>query len=349
MPNAQQLNGNPKNLSFFKRVVAAFRIALAVSWAVVIVWMFVYGMPLSGLVGLTGIWALWPSTGPASWLRRGLVFGVAALFPLSVGLVGLPEYAATTNELHCRTLGFMGNHAPQDCDPAAVARGVRIAKANGALFSARERLGVHGFNHLLALGGLLVFLPEVAGETAAMSWVANPLPPGATLAQRRQQCLVDQGKGGFVGQPVAVESALLMRSGKVRRAIAAKLPKLGSAAGSKLDMGEIHFVHGGNDNEAYSRAFLEDSLRVALALEVGDSRIVLHRRADGDVDGVWTGTIQYPGTNIAFVFPWPTIWGWRQVRVSETVFCGMQTEGAMNPFVLTYNWTFSPSEVAADG
>ena len=330
----------------FKSIVVGFRIAIALSWVVVIAWMFVYGMPLSGLVGLTGIWALWPSAGPASWLRRGLVFGVAALLPLSVGLVGLPEYAATTNELHCRTLGFMGNRAPQDCDAAAVARGVSIAKANGPLFSARERLGVHGFNHLLALGGIAVFLPEVAGETVAMSWVANPLPSGATLAQRRQQCRVDQGNGGFVAAPVAVDSALLMRSAQVRRAIAVALPKLGSDAGSKLDMGEIHFVHGSNDNEAYGRAFLEDSLRVALALEVGDSRIVLHRRADGDVDGVWTGTIQYPGIDIAFMFPWPTIWGWRQVRVSETVFCGMQAEGAMNPFVLTYNWTFSPSDVS---
>jgi hypothetical protein len=329
----------------FKHVVMGFRIALALGWAAVVTWMFVYAMPLSGLVGLTGVWALWPSFGPPAWWRRGLVLGIAAMVPLCVGLIGFPEYAATTNELHCRTLGFMGNPAPEDCDPAAVARGVRIAKANGPLFSTRERLGVHGFNHLLAVGGLMVFLPEVAVETAAMSWVANPLPPGATLAQRRQQCRVDRGTGGFVAAPVATDSALLMRSAKVRRAIAAALPRLGSKAGSKFDMGEIHFVHGSNDNEAYGRAFLEDSLRVALALEVGDSRIVLHRRADGDVDGVWTGTIQYPDSDTAFGFPWPTVWGWRRVRVSETVFCGMQAEGAMNPFVLTYNWTFSPSDV----
>jgi hypothetical protein len=30
--------------------------------------------------------------------------------------------------------------------------------------------------------------------------------------------------------------------------------------------------------------------------------------------------------------------------VSETVFCGMHADGAMNPYRLTYTWTLAPAD-----
>jgi len=328
------------------------RIAAALGWAAFTAWLFVYDMPLSGLHALLGVWALWPSRAHAARVA-GAVRVVAAVAivgtsVVTVPLIGLPEYAATTNRLHCRTLGFMGKRASADCDPEEVARGASASRRNASLFTARERLGVHGFNHVLALGGLAVGLPEVAWETAAMSWTPDPLPADASVDVRRAQCRASYGdaasRRAALAEPVAIDSDFPMRSARVRTAVARGLVGLPERAGAQRSLGEIHFAYGGTDNVAYTQALVNDSARVALALEVGDSRLALARRADGDADVTWTGTIHYPGDDIAFVGTIPTLWGPRVLRVSETVFCGMQVDGAMNPFVLTHRWTVSEDD-----
>lgn len=320
------------------------RYPLAAAWALFTAWLFVYDMRLSATSALAGVWALWPSPAPASWRRRAGVAAIATVGVLAVPLVGLPEYAATTNTLHCRTLGFMGTRAPDDCATNDIAAGARVAREGGQLFSARERLGVHGFNHLLALGGLVVGLPEVAAETAWMSWAPNPLPGRADTASRRRQCRASHtGVSAALAEPITWEDDTPMRSERVRGALAKGIARLGDKPGATRDLGEVHFVSGADNITAYRGAFLEDSLRVALALEVGDSRLSVTRRADGGVDAEWNGTIHYPGTDIAFSATIPTLWGPRVLRVSETVFCGMQVDGAMNPYALTYRWAAAPA------
>ena len=326
------------------------RAAAALGWAAFTAWLFVYDMPLSGLHALLGVWALWPSraaSGPSA-ARVIAAVAIVGAAVVSVPVIGLPEYAATTNRLHCRTLGFTGKPASSDCDPDEVARGARAARQNAPLFTARERLGVHGFNHVLALGGLAAGLPEVAWETAAMSWTPNPLPADAPVDVRRAQCRASYGdaasRRAALGDPEVVASDFPMRSGRVRTAVARGVKRLSAREGARRAHGKIHFAGSGTDNAAYTKALVNDSARVALALEVGDSRLDLARRADGDVDVTWTGTIHYPGEDIAFAATIPTLWGPRVVRVSETVFCGMQIDGAMNPFVLTYRWNVNDDD-----
>lgn len=130
-----------------------------------------------------------------------------------------------------------------------------------------------------------------------------------------------------------------MRAKSVQEKVAAGLPNLGSAPGTILELGEVHFVHGAGNNEAYWEAYQAGEARAALALEVGDSRLALGRRDDGDVDVVWKGTISYPGSDTAFLWDIPTLWGYRNLRLSETVYCGMQVDGAMSPYGMAYRWT----------
>jgi hypothetical protein len=315
-------------------------------------------MPISGLLGLTGLWALWPAQ-KSSWPKSLLALLLLLSGLLAVPLIGLPEYADQTQRLHCRTLGFLGKspHLPpgfrkdQVCDEADIAQGWQIAEDGGPLFSTLDRLGIHGFNHMLALGGLVVGLPEVALETVWMSWSADPTGGATTLGfvERRRQCNADTGdrhNDARLGSPQIWNSDLPMRSPKVQKRIAAGLEKLGKSPGSTLDLGEIHWSTGGSDGfEGYASAFEQDSVRVALALEVPDSRLSLRRQEDGRVEASWEGTILYPGLDIAFNLGIPTFWGPKNLRVSETIFCGMQMDGAMNPYVLRYQWVLGEEEV----
>lgn len=326
-------------------LVRCARFVLAACWAVFTAWLFVYAMPLSGLCGAAGVWTLWPSSGKPSWRRRGAVAAIGAIGLVAVPIVGLPEYATATNVLHCRTLGFTAAKAPADCDTGQLAEGQRVAREGGPLLSARERLGVHGFNHLLGLGGLVVGLPEVAAETVAMSWARNPLPEGASTEMRRRQCrATHEGVTGALADPVVWENDVPMRSTRVRKAIAKGVAQLPDRPGARNELGEVHFVQGSANIEAYGGALLYDSVRVALALEVGDSRLSVARAADGRVDAEWNGIIHYPGTDIAFAVPLPTVFGMQVLRVSETIFCGMQVDGAMNPYALTYRWTLAEDD-----
>lgn len=325
-----------------RRLVASVRLGLAALALPFVGWLFLYGMVLGGLHALLGVAALLPVP-PRGWIADALRVLVLLAGVLTVPLIGLPEYAATTNALHCRTLGFTGARAPADCAPEDVAEGARVAREGGPLFSARERLGVHGFNLLLAAGALPFGLPEVAWETAAMSWTPDTLPADATTAQRRARCRSATLPEGALAAREA-DSDFPMRSASVRRSIAAALPRLGAQAGARVDAGAVHFVHASSNNEGYAAALLQDSVRVALALEVDDSRLALERRADGRIDVTWSGSLSYPGVDVAFAVPLPTLLGPRTLRVSEAVFCGMHIDGAMAPYTLDWRWTLDPDD-----
>ncbi len=314
------------------------------AWVVFVGWLFVYGMPLSGLVGVLGAWVARPG-GTWRWCWVGLVWlvGIVAL-----PVVGFGEFAATTNRLHCRTLGFTGARPSSDCDPADVARGREVAAEGGWLYSRRERLGVHGFNHLMALGGVVVGLPEVAAETVWLSWTADPFDGRAdeqSRTVRRAQCRAshDNGSGARLAPALTLPGQMPMRSSSVRKTVAAGVGRLAAGAGATRSLGAVHFIKGAH-GDPYLHPLLHDSVRVALALEVGDSRLGLTRRDDGAVEVAWQGTIHYPGIDAAFGITIPTPWGWRVLRVSEPVFCGMHIDGAMNPYPLRYRWTLTEDD-----
>lgn len=333
----------------------ALRIGACVTAAPFVAWLFVYGMPLSGLHGVAGLWAMWPSATAGSASRRAAAVAVFALALLTIPTVGLREYADTTQTLHCRALGFMGKppHLPSGwranevCDPDDLAAGARVAKDGGALYSMRERLGVHGFNHILALGGVVTGFSEVAAETVWMSWAEDPLGDAtrASTATRRLQCRGSYADGA--GAPRAAarvwESDFPMRSPAVRKLVASGVRRLPTTSGAEVQLGPVHWSTGGNDDfVGYEQALRHDSLSVALALEVGDSRLSLRRREDGRVDAAWDGTIHYPGVDVAFNAPLP--FQRRLLRVSETAFCGMQVDGAMNPYDLHITWVLDEGD-----
>ena len=312
-------------------------------WALFTAWLAVYGMWGSAVPALAAAFVSRPGS-RTSRRWRAVVWTVGCL---AIPLLGLPEYASTTCALHCRTLGFMGGKRPAVCHGDDFERGVQVAKSGGPLYSLRERLGVHGFNHLMAMGGVLAGLPEVARETVWMSWTPDPFPDGATratTAQRRRQCSSTGPKDGVpLGSTRVWWSDFPMRSGRARRGLASAMPRLSSQAGGSVSAGSLHFIGKGANNEAYLYTVLEDSVRVGLALEVSDSRLRLERTDDGDAEASWTGTIHYPGTHTAFVLPVPTLFG-PEVMVSEAVFCGMQIDGAMNPYGLNVRWALDPED-----
>jgi hypothetical protein len=313
------------------------------AWAMFTAWLTVFGMWGSAVIALVAAIVSRPGS-RSRWVWRALVWTTGIL---AVPLLGLPEYAVTTHALHCRTLGFMGGAKPQTCDGDAWHRGAEVARSGGPLYTARERLGVHGFNHLMALGGVVAGLPEVARETVWLSWTADPFPGGAaqaTTAQRRRQCASTGPKSGMsLGSTRVWWTDFPMRSSHARRALASALPRLPKHPGRSVSAGSLHFIGSGNNNEAYLTAALEDSVRVGLALEVSDSSLQLERVDNGDVEASWSGTIHYPGTHTAFVLPVPTLFG-PEVMVSEAVFCGMQVDGAMNPYPLEVRWDLDPDD-----
>lgn len=299
-------------------------------------WMLLYAMLASGLYGLLSAMAIWPQR--RLWPAVLLVL----LSPLAAGLVGLPEYAAETNALHCRALGFEGRNA-EGCDPAELAHGAE-ARDGGHVYSLRERIGLHGFNLLLATGGALAGFPDVARETAAMSWKWASIPADATTEQRLDQCRASQVEHPTLGAPMTVNSDFPMASATVRQALAAGLSRLGSKPGEDVDLGPLTLTGGGTNDEGYLRVLRQDSAAVALALEVPDGHLDLGRAEGGRLLARWRGTIHYPLGDVAFTARIPTIFGPRTLRVSEAVFCGMQADGAMTPYRLTVQWALSPDD-----
>jgi hypothetical protein len=337
-------------------VIVWVRRLLCAPWALFTAWLFVYGMPLSGLHAAAGLWALWPSVRADD--ARGQRWAAIAVFAaalVTVPTVGLREYADETQGFHCRTLGFMGTDPAvprgwrpgEVCDPGELAVGARIAREGGALFSMRERLAIHGFNHVLASGGVLTGFWEVAALTLHMSWAEDPFGDAtrATTAERRLQCRASypDGKDARLAQPLVWQDDFPMRSPEVRRTLVAGIRALPAQAGATRELGTVHWSDGGNDDFAgYARALKTDAFSVAVTLEVGDSRLSVTRRADGKVGAAWEGTIHYPGVDVAFVQPLPL--QRRFLRVSETAFCGMSADGAMNPYALRIHWVLDEDD-----
>lgn len=325
-------------------------------WGLFCLWMCLWVMPLSALHGFAGLWAIWPgrSRGALGWL-------VLAAAPFSVVLVGLPEYAVQANHLHCRARAATGLSLPGDCTAEDIRAGQAAMSQGQAIFSTRERLSIHGFNLLLAAGGALAGFPEVARETLWLSSSAAPLDVVAQgEALRRRQCTAGATPNAALSAPIEGDGAFMMRSAVVRGVVAG----LRDAAGGPLPEGQTrplpqkrlywYYPGAGGNNSFYSQALRSDTLRVPLALVTKDGFIdgVARGTAEGvALDLRWTASIGYP-TDGAFQMAIPTVLPWVsnpiQLRVSETAFCGMQMDGAMNPYPLTYRWTVMADDPRLD-
>ena len=319
------------------------------TWLGFTLWMLSWGMVFSACWAALFAW----NTRPWQPLRkrRALVLFVVGIG--LVGVVGLPEYASTANQLHCRTLGFTGKQpaAHTGCTEQDLAEGRTIAREGGHLFSLRERLAVHGFNLLMALGGYATGLPEVADETLWLSTAADPLAEeggvvALSAAKRVRQCEASRGRATALAAEVRKDSDFILRSGVVRGAVAKALPRLGDKAGAKATTRGLHWVK----DDSYLWSLQHDSARVALALEVADSRAELERREDGRVTVRWTGHMHYPPEDINLVdLPLPTLLGPTRLRLSETIFCGMHIDGAMNPYFIVWETVIDADDPRLSG
>ncbi len=306
-------------------------------WLPFTLWLWVYAMPLSGSIAGLAALTLVPKWRRSAWRwALGGVIWLAGL--LAVPVVGVSEYAKTTNSLHCRALGYFGEPPSSDCASADVAVGQQLAMEGKPLFSMRERLGVHGFNHLLALGGTIAGLPEVANETVLLSWT-SPVDGDLKVVEKT--------------------SDFPMRSAKVRKQFARALQRarkrgpLAEGEVRTLEVGGVHWSTGGAGGSGYLSPLRQDSLRVALALEVPDSQmtgLLTRRNGKETVSAGWSGTIAYPASDQAFEMDWPLLTGGTaRLRVSEALFAGMQKDRAMNPYFLRYSWAMSPDDPRLSG
>ena len=335
------------------------RVISTVLWAAFTLWMFVYSMPISALFSTLFLWHLqpfWPTRTRTMWL-------LLLLSPLVVWNVGLVEYGRKTIDLHCRVLGYANMKPAGFCWVAPHAHNVGRTHTEGQLLSSREQIGVHGFNVLLATGGLLAGLPEVAWETLYMSFAPDPSPMGMDQQTKRQRLAQCKGGGnGTTTHPEAVSTgsgSFLLDSSTIRKIVAPRV-----AAAKRVQPGKtrqfqskkVNFKgQGQTNNEYYGSLMRRDNLRAPITLVVPDGTLHLSATNEGSAprfDIAWSGTISYPPKG-QFMFTIPTVWSLPPIAkltnmsrpfpviVSEAMFCGMTMDGAMNPYV--QRW-----EVSAD-
>ena len=301
-------------------------------------------------------------------LEREKTAWLTILFaPVFIWNVGLMEYGLKTIDLHCRVLGYSGMKSPPEfCgyQPEAFTKGRNHTE--GPLFDKKEQMGVHGFNMILATGGVISGLKEVAWETAYMSFVPDPSDKG--MINERKSIRLKQCDGGRSVQKKEISEGrgtFLLDSSTIRSLVATHV-----RAGSKVKEGtpkkfkpqkvifKASTKGGGNDNLYYGALMQSDNFKAPITLVVPDGKLHVEAKYDGNepvFDIQWKGTISYP-PNAQFIFPIPTIWQLPQLQpytnvdkefpllLSEGIFCGMQIDGVMNPYTQVWKTTAPVSD-----
>ena len=322
-------------------------------WLIFSIWMFFYEMPISGAYALAMLWCFLPSErklGTSAWL-------VLILSPAVIWNVGLIEYGRKTIDLHCRVIGYAGGTSSLCSSYGGESYAAGLAHTEGPLFSESEQIAVHGFNVILATGGFLVGLPEVAWETLYMSFAKDPSDIGMSNEPKRIR--LKQCKGGSSSQKVDKSSGngdFLLDSSAVRKVIAplvSKAKKAEPGKPKKFSPKSLVFKapkgHSSktNDNSYYGGLMEDTGFKAPITLVVPDGALHIEAyRESGEeayFDITWKGTISYP-SHAQFTFSLPTIWqhpalteytkmtGPFPLLVSEGIFCGMTIDGAMNPY-----------------
>ena len=337
-----------------------------VGWFIWAMWMASFSMYLSCGYALLMLWAF-SSNGVQKvsvmkrWSKRLIIF----FSPMIIWNVGLVEYAKKSIDLDCRVLGYTGQKAEPFCSlvPESYNRG-RNHK-DGPLFSSVEHIGVHGFNMMLATGGFFSGLPQVAWETFYMSFAANDSEKG--MANESKELRLKQCYGGGEGQKKSLSTgngAFMLTSSTVRKAIAKHVnaaKRVTKEKPKRFPKIRLHFVPPGgvkthnNDNTSYGNLMRSDNFKVPITLVAPDGYLHLEAQYGSggpEFDVMWEGSIAYPH-NSRFQFALPTIWQHSLLQaytgiteeipllVSETVFCGMTIDGAMNAYTQRWRTTIS--------
>ena len=343
-----------------------FRICLSGLWFVFMIWMLTFEMYLSFIYASAMLWVFLPSGDTKK--KKGWKGSAVLLFaPAVIWNVGFVEYGLKTIDLHCRVLGYFsdtGKVSKADfCSlrPDAFAQGKR--HSDGPIFTTIEQVGVHGFNLMLASGGFIVGLPEVAWETLYMSLAKDPVEGGIVNEPkkiRQKQCL--GGKSAQKKSSSRGRGEWMLTSKTVRQMVAKNVKKAKKVSPgnpkkftAKSLVFETSTQHGNSDNGYYGELLRTDNLRVPLTLVVPDGKIHQEAYAASSgpvIDVMWKGTISYP-PNAQFTFDIPTIYqlplinqytGQTQpfpLLLSEAIFCGMTLDGAMNVYTQEWHTTVS--------
>lgn len=321
------------------------------TWFFFTIWIFTYEMYVSFLYAVLILWALLPREKPKRWPR----ITIFVLYPFVFWNVGLVEYGLQTIDLHCRTLGFTGAKEESFCayQPEAYTQGKQHTE--GPLFSTLEHMGVHGFNFMLATGGFIAGLPEVAWETFYLSFAKDPSSVGMANENKKtrtKQCTQPQIKSTTSGN-----GDVLLTSTTIRQILAKDTKKAQQAkdgAPQIFPPTPVNFTANipkaqiQTNNDLYGN--LSDNLRIVLALLVPNANLHVEGQytPQGNIlDVMWKGDIFYPSTAF-FEFDIPTIYQIYPLSsltgvttrfpiiLSEGMFCGMAIDGAMNPYTQTW-------------
>jgi hypothetical protein len=299
-----------------------FRIIFSGVWFLLMLWMLTYEMYLSFIYSSAMLWVFLPANENSKQKKRWKAPLILLLSPIVIWNVGLVEYGLKTIDLHCRVLGYFDDTGkidqPAFCSvrPNAYSKGKRHTE--GPLFSTIEQIGVHGFNVMLAAGGFVVGLPEVAWETLYMSIAEDPVESGIVNEPkkiRQKQCIGEksaQKKSSSRGRGEWMLTSKTVRAMVAKNTNRAK--KVSPGNPKRFSEKPLTFTtegkHGNNDNGYYGEFLRMDNLRVPLTLVVSDG--TLHQEAYANSEGpvidvMWKGTISYP-PNALFKFDIPTIY-----------------------------------------
>ncbi|MFH1468174.1 MAG: hypothetical protein ABIO70_27555 [Pseudomonadota bacterium] len=311
-------------------LIKAIRILLAILVILLATWMTVFRMPLSALWGAALAWFLWPRAS-RTWRTAWIGLALGLLLPVFTLQVTLREFAHASDRASCAVRHAMDK-------PAAFCDGLRYRALTGTdsgpVLTLDQRLGVAGFNVLMALGGYLAGFPEVAGETLRLLGGDGEIAHQPVSARRRR-CRAGAASGGPVVEGTSdffLDSRLFRREAAAfaRRARdAAPGTTLGQAAG-------VASMGGGGNTAVYFTGEKPMTSRTALALYVPGATISGVAVGDGAMDLTWEGGIFYPA-GYAFEATIPTLTAPVTLRLDESLFCGLQLDGWMTPY--TQRWT----------
>lgn len=303
-------------------------------------------MALYGMWGSAVFGGVLTALSFSPYRRRVPRWGIAAgwlLVPLVIWQIALPEYAMETRRLACRATAAAGTPYSMcdevDYDPPAAAK-------TGPVFSLRERLALHGFNHIMAAGGALTGHQAVAWETLLLSWVSTgegePTPEELRqrpIRERGSRCNQETDRSAPI---VTTRSDFFLDSKEMRRRVArlavrAETVEVGE---SVAPVSGTVTLAGPSNNTVYGRRERPLTLRTALALYVPGAELTATRVSADKMRIQWSGAMLYP-PRAAFSIDLPTLHGTYQVRLDEAVFCGLQMDGSMQPYVQVWETVIS--------
>ena len=346
--------------------MTGLRLLVSGLWFLFMLWMLTYEMYISFVYSSAMLWVFLPSAQKdkkKSWKAPAILL----FSPIVIWNIGLVEYGLKTIDLHCRVLGYFSDTGkvtkPAFCSirPDAYAQGKR--HTDGPLFTTVEHIGVHGFNVLVATGGFVAGLPEVAWETLYMSFAEDPVESGIVNEPkkiRQKQCM--GGKSAQKKSSSRGRGDWMLTSKTVRQLVAKNVKRASKVSpgnpktfSKKTLAFKTEGKHGNSDNGYYGELLRTDNLRVPLTLVVPDGTIHQEAYASSDgpvIDVMWKGTISYP-PNAQFKFDIPTIYQLPFLQpytgqtkpfpllISEGMFCGMTLDGAMNVYTQEWHTTVS--------